>query len=91
MTHVPVDMTERVDEVVERLECCKNRIDKQVLSAWIDQEEQCIRETREALAEVDTGRVIDRLAIQAWADSLSTDSPLPVPYCGQARHTRENR
>ncbi|MDE9499913.1 CopG family transcriptional regulator, partial [Xenorhabdus bovienii] len=26
-----------------------------------------------------TGRVIDHLAVQAWADSLGTDMQLPVP------------
>ena len=35
--------------------------------------------TLEALADVDAGRVIDHQAIQAWADSLGTDTPLPPP------------
>ncbi|EFG7943896.1 CopG family transcriptional regulator, partial [Escherichia coli] len=25
------------------------------------------------------GQVIDHQAVQAWADSLNTDNPLPVP------------
>lgn len=29
--------------------------------------------TREALADVDAGRVVDHQAVQSWADSLSTD------------------
>lgn len=33
----------------------------------------------EALADVHDGRVIDHQAVQAWADSLSADQPLPVP------------
>jgi predicted transcriptional regulator len=52
---------------------------KQALSAWIDQEEERSRLTNEALADVDTGCVIDHQAVQAWADSLGTDAPLPVP------------
>ena len=52
---------------------------KQALAAWIDQEEERSRLTREALADVDAGRVIDHQAVQAWAESLSTDTPLPVP------------
>jgi len=32
-----------------------------------------------ALADVDGGNVIDHQAVQAWADSLDTASPLPVP------------
>jgi hypothetical protein len=31
------------------------------------------------LTDVDTGRVIDQQAVQAWADSLSSDQPLQVP------------
>lgn len=77
--HVPVDLAERVDEIAERLERSKNWIVKQALSAWIDQEDERSRLTREALADVDAGRVIDHQAVQAWADSLSSDSPLPVP------------
>ncbi|WP_338580978.1 ribbon-helix-helix domain-containing protein [Pseudomonas sp. MAG733B] len=77
--HVPVDLAEKIDEIAERLERSKNWIVKQALSAWIDQEEERNRLTREALADVDAGRVIDHQAVQAWADSLGTDSPLPEP------------
>ncbi|WP_061290047.1 CopG family ribbon-helix-helix protein [Azotobacter vinelandii] len=77
--HIPVELAERVDEIAERLERSKNWIVKQALSAWLDQEEERSRLTREALADVDAGRVIDHQAVQAWADSLSTDTPLPVP------------
>ena len=48
-------------------------------SAWVDQEEERNRLTREAMAEVETGQVIDHQAVQAWADSLGTDTPLPPP------------
>lgn len=50
----------------------------QALVAWVDQEERR-RLTLEALADVDAGRVIDHQAVQAWAQSLSGDSPLPLP------------
>ena len=77
--HVPVDLAERVDDLAERLDRSRNWIVKQALSAWLDQEEERSRLTREALADVDAGRVIDHQAVQAWAESLGTDSPLPVP------------
>ncbi|WP_085725226.1 CopG family ribbon-helix-helix protein [Pseudomonas sp. R37(2017)] len=77
--HVPIELAERVDEVAERLERSRNWIVKQALCAWLDQEEERSRLTREALADVDAGRVIDHQAVQAWAESLSTDTPLPVP------------
>lgn len=37
-------------------------------------------QTLQALADVDTGRVIDHSAVQAWANSLSTATALPTPY-----------
>jgi predicted transcriptional regulator len=77
--HVPVELAERVDDLAERLDRSRNWIVKQALSAWLDQEEERSRLTREALADVDAGRVIDHQAVQAWAESLGTDSPLPVP------------
>ncbi|MFO7012870.1 ribbon-helix-helix domain-containing protein, partial [Pseudomonas aeruginosa] len=77
--HVPVDLAERVDAIAERLERSKNWIVRQALSAWIDQEDERSRLTREALDDVDAGRVVDHQAVQAWAESLGTDSPLPVP------------
>ncbi len=77
--HVPLPLAEKVDQMAARLERSRGWIVKQALSAWIDQEEERSRLTREALADVDTGRVIDHQAVQAWADSLGTDEPLPVP------------
>lgn len=77
--HVPEQLAQKVDLMAERLDRSKNWIVKQALSAWIDQEEERSRLTREALADVDAGCVIDHQAVQAWADSLSTDAPLPVP------------
>ncbi|MCP1603959.1 CopG family transcriptional regulator [Pseudomonas citronellolis] len=37
------------------------------------------RLTHEALADVDADRVIDHQAVQAWADSLDSDTSLPLP------------
>ena len=77
--HVPLPLAEKVDQMAARLERSRGWIMEQALSAWIDQEEERNRLTREALADVDAGRVIDHQAVQAWADSLSTNDPLPVP------------
>jgi predicted transcriptional regulator len=77
--HVPIPLAEKVDQMAARLERSRGWIMKQALSAWIAQEEERSRLTREALADVDAGRVIDHQAVQAWADSLSSDTPLPVP------------
>ncbi len=77
--HVPLPLAEKIDQMAARLERSRGWIMKQALSAWIDQEEERSRLTREALADVDADHVIDHQAVQAWADSLDTDSPLPVP------------
>lgn len=77
--HIPLPLAEKVDLMAARLERPRGWIMKQALSAWIDQEEERSRLTREALADVDAGRVIDHQAVQAWADSLGTDQPLPTP------------
>ncbi|WP_319547555.1 ribbon-helix-helix domain-containing protein [Desulfogranum marinum] len=78
-THVPLPLAEKVDQMAARLKRSRGCIMKQALSAWINQEEERNRLTREALADVDAGRVIDHQAVLAWTDSLSTDDPLPTP------------
>ena len=77
--HVPLPLAEKVDELAKRLERSRGWVIKQALSAWIEQEEERRQLTLEALADVDAGNVIDHQAIQTWADSLDTDTPLPVP------------
>ena len=77
--HIPIPLAEKVDLIATRLERSRNWIMKQALSAWIEQEEERDRLTLEALSDVDTGRVVDHQAVQAWANSLNTDDPLPVP------------
>ena len=77
--HVPLELAEKVDQLAARLERSRGWIIKQALSAWIQQEEERRRLTLEALADVDAGHVIDQRAVEAWAASLDTDNPLPVP------------
>ena len=62
-----------------RLERPRGWIVKQALAAWVDQEDERHRMTLEALADVDAGRLIDHRSVQAWAESLGTDAPLPPP------------
>jgi hypothetical protein len=40
--------------------------------------------TNEALEDVKAGCVIDHQSVQAWADSLDDDQPLPVPSTDKA-------
>lgn len=77
--HVPLPLAEKIDEMAARLERSRGWIVKQALAAWVDQEEERSRLTREALADVDAGMVIDHLSVQAWAESLGTEQSLPLP------------
>ncbi len=77
--HIPLPLADKVDELAARLERSRGWIMKQALSAWVDQEEERRRLTLEAMADIDAGAVIDHSAVQAWAASLDTDSPLPPP------------
>ncbi|CAJ0809714.1 hypothetical protein LMG19083_05004 [Ralstonia psammae] len=77
--HVPVQLAEKVDELAGRLDRSRDWIMKQALSAWISQEEERSRLTREALADVGAGAVIAHQAVQGWANSLLTAKPRKAP------------
>ncbi|MDO9268240.1 MAG: ribbon-helix-helix domain-containing protein [Methylobacter sp.] len=77
--HVPEELADKVDQIAARLDRSRGWIIKQALADWLGQEEERRRMTLEALADVDTGHVIDHQAVQAWANSLDTDKPLPIP------------
>jgi len=77
--HVPLPLAEKVDRVAARLERSRGWIVKQALTAWIDQEDERMSLTMEALADVDAGRVIDHRAVQVWAASFGNGKPFSVP------------
>ena len=77
--HIPVPLADKVDALASRLERSRGWVIKQALADWVDQEEERDRLTREALADVDAGRIIDQESVLAWAESLGTDAPLLAP------------
>ena len=77
--HIPLPLAEQVDQIAARLERSRGWIVKQALGAWVGQEEERRRLTLEALADVDAGDVIDHQDVRSWADSLSSETPLPAP------------
>jgi predicted transcriptional regulator len=79
--HIPEALAQKIDVMAARQGRSKDWIVKQALSAWIDQEEERSRLTREALAEVDAGRVMDHQAVQAWADSLGRQEGTVATGC----------
>jgi len=78
--HVPVQMAIRLEQLTEQLDRSRGWIIKQALDAWIAQQERYHQLTLEALTDVDARNLISQRAVLAWADSLSTDKPLPVPH-----------
>lgn len=77
--HVPIPLAEKIDQIAARMERSRGWIVKQALSAWVDQEEERRRMTLEGMADVETGLVIEHQSVLAWAESLSTNTPLSVP------------
>ena len=77
--HIPLDLAAKVDAAASRIERSRGWVVKQALVAWVDQEDERHRMTLEALADVDAGRIISDEAMETWADSLSSDTPLPRP------------
>jgi predicted transcriptional regulator len=77
--HVPIALAEKLDRAAERLERSRGWVIKQALASWIALEEERDRLTQQALTDADTDRVIDHQAIQAWAESLDSDAPSPLP------------
>ncbi|HCV64203.1 MAG: CopG family ribbon-helix-helix protein [Serratia proteamaculans] len=77
--HVPLPLADKVDEMAAKLERSRGWIVKQALAAWLDQEEERRRLTLEALADVEQKNIIDHESVEAWAASLDSEKPLPVP------------
>ncbi|MDO7840868.1 CopG family ribbon-helix-helix protein [Sphingomonas immobilis] len=77
--HVPLDLADQVDALASRQKRSREWVIEQALAAWIEREEEWHRMTLEGLADVDAGRTIDHERVKAWAASLSTDNPLPLP------------
>jgi len=78
--HIPLQLAEQIDQIASRLERSRGWIIKQALSAWVGQEEERRRLTLEAMSDVDAGDVFEHQHVKAWADSLSTATPLQVPH-----------
>ena len=66
---VPLPLADKVDQLAARLERSRGGIVSQSLTAWIEHKEERSRLTREAMADVDAGQVIEHQAVQAWADT----------------------
>jgi predicted transcriptional regulator len=73
-THLPLPLADKLDAMAVQLERSRGWIMKQALSAWVQQEEELSRLTREAMADVDAGRVVDHSVVRAWCDRLASQA-----------------
>ena len=77
--HVPINMAEALDQLTEQLDRSRGWIIKQALATWMAQQKERRQWTLDALADVDAKNLISHASVQAWANSLGTNKPLPVP------------
>ena len=73
------DLKQRLDKLADATHRSKSFLATEAIRDFVELEEERSRLTLEALADVEKERVIDHHAVQAWADSLDTDQPKPVP------------
>jgi len=71
--HVPEELAERVDELAERLERSRGWIVKQALTDWVALEDERRQLTLEALADVNSGRVVEHDSMISWAAEPGAD------------------
>ena len=77
--HVPLPLAKKIDDLAARLDRPRAWIVKQALTAWVGEEDERHRLTLAGMADVTAGRVVDQADVEAWAASLATDQPLPIP------------
>jgi predicted transcriptional regulator len=77
--HIPKELVARVDALAAMQDRPRGWVVKQALADWADMAEERHRMLQEAFDDVEAGRLIPHEDMVAWAASLSTDTPLPLP------------
>ena len=73
--HLPIELANKVDALAERLERPRGWVVKQALTAWIANEEERERLTREGLDAVTAGDFVEDEVVQDWIRALSAKAP----------------
>lgn len=76
---IPAALASKLKSMAASMNCAPEKLFELALVSWIAREEEDERLIREALEDVDAGRVVDHSVVQAWADSLDTDNPQSLP------------
>ncbi len=69
--HIPSELAEQIDQLAARLDRPKGWIVKQALASWVELEAKRHQLTREGLADVDAGHLVDHASIEIWAKNLN--------------------
>lgn len=77
--HIPKELVARVDAMAAFEDRPRGWVVKQALADWVDMAEERQRMLQEAFDDVDAGRLIPHEDMIAWAASLDTDTPMPLP------------
>jgi predicted transcriptional regulator len=77
--HVDDALAERVDELAKRLDRPRGWLISKALEQFLELEDTRDRLTREGMASLRTGVGIPHAEVRAWAESLTTANPSPLP------------
>lgn len=77
--HLPKELVEKLDQYADRLERSRGWIVREAVGDWLERETERDRLTREALASVDAGRLIDHERVEEWIESLDSPDRERVP------------
>ena len=72
--NVPQALADKVDQLAKQQERSRGWIIKQALTAWVEQEDEYDRLTREGLADVDAGRTVSHESVESWIASIKSGS-----------------
>jgi predicted transcriptional regulator len=77
--HIPKELVARVDAMAAFEDRPRGWVVKQALADWVYMAEERHRMLQEAFDDVEAGRLIPHEDMIAWAQSIGTDKPLPLP------------
>ena len=79
---MPDDLMQRLDAMATRLRRSKGRVINDAVREYLERDElrqHRDQETREALAELDAGQLVDGDEVLAWIDSWGCENELEPP------------
>jgi predicted transcriptional regulator len=76
---VSAELLEQIDRYAEQIQRPRDWVINEALFSWLQVEQEKDELTLAALDEIDAGLSVDHAEVRAWADSLLTEHPLPLP------------